>query len=90
MSPALSEARIQYTDNGDGSAEFTVSVNDEDHKFSAYSKDGKGVVEYEETLSWRADIRVSEPNDDIYKALMVSGKMTEFLEAYGLNGVRRE
>lgn len=81
---------VQMTDNGDGSAEFTVTFADDDHKFSASTgDDGRAVVQYEETLSWRGQIRVSEPDDDIFKELMTSQEMSQFLEDNDLDGVRR-
>lgn len=87
---ALAQSAVLYTDNGDGSAEFTVSFADEDHKFSASADDTKASVQYEETLSWRGKVRVKEPDDDIFKALMISDEMTEFLEEYDLDSVKRQ
>ena len=81
---------IQYTDERDGSANFTVSFADDDHKFSASAEGDTAIVEYEETLSWRGQIRVSEPDEHVYKELMQSDEMTQFLETYGLTGVRRK
>ena len=81
---------IQYTDEQDGSANFTVSFADDDHKFSASAEGDTAVVEYEETLSWRGQLRVSEPDEHVFKELMSSGEMTEFLESYNLTSVRRE
>lgn len=81
---------IQMSDHGDGSADFTVSFAEDDYRFSASSgSDDSAVVQYEETLSWRGEIRVSEPDEDIFKELMTSDKMSEFLEANDLDGVRR-
>ena len=86
---SLAKSRVLMTDNGDGSADFTVTFADEDHKFSASAEEDEAVVQYEETLSWRGQIRVSEPDDDIFKSLMVSDEMTEFLEEYDLDSVSR-
>lgn len=86
---SLANPNVLVTDNGDGSADFTVTFADEDHKFSASAENNKAVVQYEETLSWRGQIRVSEPEDDIFKSLMVSDEMTEFLESYDLDSVSR-
>ena len=87
---ALSNPFIQYTDEQDGSATFTVSFADDDHKFSASAEGDTAVVEYEETLSWRGQLRVSEPDEHVFKELMSSDEMTEFLESYNLTSVRRE
>lgn len=89
MSSTTADTWVQYTDHEDGSADFTVSFADDDYKFSASAQGEKAVVQYEETLTWRGQIRASEPEDDIFKELMVSDEMTSFLEAYGLEGVRR-
>lgn len=86
----LSDAWVQFTDHGDGSADFTVTFAEDDYKFSASVEDESAVVSYEETLSWRGRIQVSEPGETVFQALMVSDEMTEFLEEYDLDGVRRE
>lgn len=87
---SLSEPHVLCTDNGDGSADFTVTFADEDHKFSASAQGNKAVVEYEETLSWRGQIRVSEPDEDVFKTLMQSEEMTQFLEDNDLGSVKRQ
>lgn len=87
---SLADPSVLVTDHEDGSADFTVSFADDDHKFSASIEGDSAVVQYEETLSWRGQIRVSEPDEEIFKALMVSDEMTEFLEDYDLDGVRRD
>lgn len=90
MSTTLSDAAVLYTDHGDGSADFTVSFADDDYKFSAVIEGDSALVNYEETLSWRGRIQVSEPDEDVYKALMVSDEMTEWMEYHGLDHIRRE
>lgn len=72
-----------------GVATMTVSIGDDDHRFEVWEQDGKAVVEYQETLTWRGQIEVSEPDDDIFKQLMVSEEMTEFLERFDLSAVKR-
>lgn len=80
---------VQYDDNGDGSAEFCVSLDAEDHKFSASAEHGDAIVEYEETLSERGQIRVSEPPESVFKTLLQSDEMTAFIEQYGLTSAKR-
>lgn len=88
---SLNTPYVLCTDNGDGSADFTVSFADDDHKFSvSEGDDGTAKVSYEETLSWRGQTRVSEPDEHVFKELMQSEEMTKFLEDNGLTGVRRE
>lgn len=73
----------------DGVATMTVSLADDDHKFEVWAEDGTALVEYQETLSWRGQIRVSEPDEDVFKMLMVSDQMTEFLNENNLQSVKR-
>lgn len=86
---SLADPLVHWTDHGDGSADFTITVDDEDFRFSASTENGKAVVSYEETLSWRGEIRVSQPREEIYKLLMTSDEMTEFVEDNGLRAVKR-
>jgi hypothetical protein len=80
---------VLTTMQDDGVATMTVTFADDDHKFEVY-RDGKNaLVEYQETLSWRGQIRVAQPDDKVYRALMTSDEMTAFLERYNLNGVQR-
>lgn len=80
------------TTNSDGSAEFTISFADDDHKFSAapQSESSNAILTYEETLSWRGTIRTSEPDTDVWKMLMQSEEMSEYLDSQDLTGVVRE
>ena len=87
---SLSKPLIMSSSEMDGSADFTVSFADDDHKFSASAEGDTAVVEYEETLSWRGQIRVSQPDEAVFKELMQSTEMTEFLDEHGLTGVRRK
>lgn len=73
----------------DGVATMTVSLADDDHKFEVWSEGETALVEYQETLSWRGQIRVSEPDEDVFKMLMVSDQMTEFLNENNLQSVKR-
>ena len=73
----------------DGVASMTISIAEDDHKFDVWKEGDEALVEYQETLSWRGQIRVSEPDEDVYKALMVSDEMTDLLEAWDVAGVRR-
>lgn len=79
------------TEHDDGSADFTITIADEDYRFSALpAGDTRAVISYQETLSWRGEIRVSEPRNEVFKLLMQSEEMTEYLESQDLTGVRRE
>jgi len=86
---SLSHPNVMVTQQNDSSANFTVSFAEDDHKFSVFRDGNTAVVEYEETLSWKGVIRVSEPDETVFKALMTSDEMTAFLEENGLEGVRR-
>lgn len=80
---------VLSTVHDDGVATMTVSLADDDHKFEVWTEGNEALVEYQETLSWRGEVRVSEPDEDVYKALMVSDEMSEFLDIHGVQGVRR-
>lgn len=80
---------IISTVHDDGVATMTVSLADDDHKFDVWVEGDEALVEYQETLSWRGNIRVSKPDEDVFKSLMVSDEMTRFLNEAGVEGVRR-
>lgn len=80
---------VLSTEESDGVATMTISIADDDYKFDVWAQDGEALVEYQETLSWRGEIRVSEPDEDVYKALMTSDEMMALLEEWDVNGVRR-
>lgn len=80
---------VLSTVEDDGSAKMTVSLGDDDYRFTVSQEDSKAIVEYEETLTWRGKIRVKEPDDDIFKRLMVSDEMTEYLDEEDLSAVKR-
>jgi hypothetical protein len=87
---SLADPIVFSTINDDGSADFTISVDEDDHKFSLSQDGNVAVLSYEETLSWRGEIRVSEPRNEIFKLLMQSKQMTEYLESHDLSKVTRE
>lgn len=84
------EPYVLSTDNGDGSAEFTISFAEDDHRFSASIDGDTALIQYDETLSYRGKIRVSEPDEDVFEMLVKSDEMTEFLDEHDLEGVRRK
>lgn len=73
----------------EGVATLTISIGEDDHKFEIWSEDGIALVEYQETLTWRGQIETSTPDEAVFKELMVSNEVTEFLDEYDLDGVRR-
>lgn len=81
--------RVLKTDNEEGVATLTISIGDDDHMFEVWVDGDTALVEYQETLSWRGQIRTSEPDEDIFKSLVVSDQMTEFLEEYDCDSVKR-
>jgi len=80
---------VLSTENDDGVATMTISIADDDHKFDVWVDGDEALVEYQETLSWRGEIRVSEPDEDVFKALMVSEEMADLLDEWNVSGVRR-
>ena len=88
---SLADPTVFSTVNDDGSAEFTISIDEEDFKFSvSQADDSTAVLSYEETLSWRGEIRVAEPRNEVFKLLMQSDEVTEYLESHDLTSIRRE
>lgn len=83
-------ALVMLTDNEDGSARATVQFADEDHRFSVNIDGSRAHIEYEETLSWRGRIRVKEPEEAVYRELMASDAMTDYLNEHDLSGVSRK
>lgn len=73
----------------DGSAEMTVSFGDDDHRFSVWSEGSTAYVQYEETQLYRGEVVVAEPDDDIYRALMQSDEMTDYLDSQELRNIQR-
>jgi hypothetical protein len=82
---------IREVETGAGEAEATISIYDEDHRFDIWVSDDEStaIVEYQESLTFRGMIRVSDPDPSIYKELMVSDPVTEFLDEYGCDSVKR-
>jgi hypothetical protein len=89
MEDLETEPYVMISEVETGVAEMTISIYDEDHKFDVWVDNGTAKVSYEETLSFRGQLRVSDPDETIYKELMVSDKMTEFLNEYDCDSVRR-
>lgn len=77
------------TEKENQTAVMTINIYDEDHKFDVWKEGDIALVEYQETLSYRSKIRVSEPDEDVFKALMVSDKMAEMLDKWNVSGVKR-
>lgn len=89
MEDLETEPYVMISEVEPGVAEMTISIYDEDHKFDVWVDGKVAKVSYEETLSFRGQIRTSEPDEDIFKSLVVSEEMTEFLEEYGCESVKR-
>jgi hypothetical protein len=81
--------QVFATEVDDGVANVTINIYDEDHKFDLWKDGNNALVEYQETLSFRGQIRVSEPPEEVFKELMVSEEVTELLDKWGVSGVRR-
>jgi len=80
---------VLSTVDNDGVATMTVSLAEDDHKFEVWVEGDEALVEYQETLLWRGQIRVREPDEAVFKQLMVSDEMTTYLDEYGCDSVRR-
>lgn len=87
---SLADPTIFFTENGDGSAKFTIAVDGDNHRFTVSQSGETGFLSYEETLSWRGTIRVSEPREEVYRLLIQSEEMTNYLETHDLQQIRRD
>lgn len=81
--------QVLKSDEGDGAARLTISFGDDDYRFEVWSEGDIAKVEYQETLTWRGQIRVANPDDEVWEELMLSEQVTEFLDENGLSGVKR-
>jgi len=80
---------VLSTEEDDGTATMTISIADDDHKFELWSDVEDALVQYQESLSWRGQVRVSEPDESVYMALMTSDEMMSLLDKWGVESVRR-
>lgn len=80
---------VLSTEVGDSEATMTVSIADDDHKFDVWAEGDAALVSYQESLTWRGEIKVSDPDEDIYRTLMTSEEMTSLLNRWDVSGVRR-
>lgn len=80
---------VLVTDHGDSTARMTITIADDDHRFDVWVEGDTAYIEYQETLTWRGRVQVSEPDAYIFKELMQSDEMSAFLDANGAHRVRR-
>lgn len=84
------EEIVLSTEEERGIATMTISTDaDEDHTFDVWTKDDTAFVEYQETLGYRGQIHVQEPDEHIFKSLMVSEQMTRLLNRWDVSAVKR-
>ncbi|AGM11568.1 hypothetical protein M199_gp098 [Halogranum tailed virus 1] len=74
------EPLVMLTVEPDGTGRFTVSVDEEDHRFEVVAEAGSVEIEYIETLSWRGQIRTSDPDDEVYDVLTSSEEFQDFVQ----------
>lgn len=72
-----------------GVAKMTVHFADDDHQFEVSTDGTEAVVEYQETRTYRGNVIVAEPFEEVYRILMTSEEMTAFLDETGATGVRK-
>lgn len=74
----------------DGSAEFTLSLGVYAHKFSA-SPEAGGVasLSYEESNVGRGEIEVLDPPERVFRQVIQSDEMTQYLNDQNLSKVKR-
>lgn len=89
MHPIDTEADVILNEVEPGVAVVTISIFGEDHMFDLWVDGDTAKVSYEETLSFRGNIRASQPDPDVYVELMISDKVTEFLDENGCESLKR-
>lgn len=82
--------QVLSTETDDGVATMTISIADDDHKFEVWAEGDIAFVEYQESLTWRGQVRVIDPDEDIYKGLMLSEEMTSMLNQWGVSSIKRQ
>jgi len=80
---------VLSTEEDDGTATMTITFAENDHQFEVWSDGVEALVQYQESLTYRGSIEVSEPDESVYKALMTSDEMVSLLERWGVESVRR-
>ena len=80
---------VLKSDEEDGVATLTISIADDDHRFEMWAEDETAYIEYRESLCWRGSVEVSDPEDTVYRELMTSDAVTEFLNEYDCSSVKR-
>lgn len=73
------EPLVMLTVEPDGTGRFTVSVDEEDHRFEVDVSSNSVEIEYVETLSYRGQIRFSDPRDEVYEILTSSEEFQSFV-----------
>jgi hypothetical protein len=61
----------------------------DDYQFEIWAEDGTAFISFEECLTWRGEVRATEPSDDVYRTLMTSDAVTEFLDEWDCSSVKR-
>lgn len=80
---------VQVDIESDGIATATLTIADDDYTFDILKEGDRAIIEYQETNSWRGEIRVSQPEEDVYKHLMISEQISDLLEEWDVSGVKR-
>jgi hypothetical protein len=80
---------VLSTEEDDNTATMTISIAEDDHKFELWSDGEEALVQYQESLTWRGQVRVIEPDESVYKALMTSDEMMSILDKWDVKSVRR-
>lgn len=68
---------------------MTVTDGPDDHQFEVYPDGTQAVIEYQETLAERGQIRVASPAEPVYRFLATSDAVSDFCDQHGLTGVSR-
>jgi hypothetical protein len=80
---------VLSTKNEDQTAVLTITLAEDSHKFEVWQEGNEALVEFQECCSWRGEIRNSPRDPVVYKELVLSEEMTNLLDEWGVESVRR-
>lgn len=78
------------TVHDDGSADLTVADSEWSHQFSASKRGVEALVQFEETQAEHGMIYTMPPREEVWKEVMQSDELTEYMEDHGLEKTTRQ
>lgn len=76
------EPHVMSTIHDDGTARFTVAMDDESHSFEATVRENQVSITFEESIDYRGNIRTAEPRQEVWDILTTSEEFQEFVSDF--------